>query len=115
MSIVEQLTDYNDKIMKELEELIAKNKQQQEALTVKKKNLANLKVQLNAKKARIEATNDGYKDGYKDGLEKIQEELEYRILGKSDIDNGIISDDTFGICNCELCSFLHIARNACRL
>lgn len=58
MSIVEQLTDYNDKIMKELEELIAKNKQQQEALTVKKKNLANLKVQLNAKKARIEADSE---------------------------------------------------------
>ena len=58
MSIVEQLTDYNDKIMRELEELIAKNKQQQEALSAKKRNLGNLKIQLNAKKARIEADSD---------------------------------------------------------
>lgn len=58
MSIVEQLTDYNDKIMKELEELIEKNKSQQKEMTKKKENLSSLSVQLKAQKARIEADSD---------------------------------------------------------
>ena len=55
MSIVEQLTDYNDKIMKELEELIAKNKEQQQQLSKKKIELNKLNTQLEKQKARIEA------------------------------------------------------------
>ncbi len=55
MSIVEQLTDYNDKIMKELSELIEKNKSQQQELKKKKESLKKLEVQLESEKARIEA------------------------------------------------------------
>lgn len=58
MSIVEQLTDYNDKIMKELEELIEKNKQQQQNLEKKKESLGSLKVSLKAQQAKIEADSD---------------------------------------------------------
>ncbi len=57
MSIVEQLTDYNDKIMRELEELIEKNKNQQKQLATKKKNLEATRVQLKAQQAKIEANS----------------------------------------------------------
>lgn len=55
MSIVEQLTDYNDRIMKELEELIEKNKKQQVQLKEKKASLAKLSEQSEAEKRRIQA------------------------------------------------------------
>lgn len=55
MSIVEQLTDYNDKVMKELAELIEKNKQQQQELEKKKESLSTLKVNLKSQQAKIEA------------------------------------------------------------
>ncbi|MDO5393461.1 MAG: peptidoglycan DD-metalloendopeptidase family protein [Mycoplasmatota bacterium] len=61
MSIVEQLTDYNDKIMKELSELIEKNKTQQQELTKKKEELKKLGVQLESEKARIEADSKSIK------------------------------------------------------
>ncbi|MBQ8848212.1 MAG: hypothetical protein IJ003_04640 [Candidatus Gastranaerophilales bacterium] len=56
----EILTSANENSKKEAQDLIEHSKEDIE-------------------KARIEATNDGYKDGYKDGLEKIQEELEEKI------------------------------------
>lgn len=58
MSIVEQLTDYNDKLMDELEALIEKNKKQQKELEQKKKGLTTLKSQLRSEQARIEADSD---------------------------------------------------------
>lgn len=54
MSVVEQLTEYNENIMKELEELIEKNKQQQEKLSNKKKELKTLEENLESEKERIE-------------------------------------------------------------
>ena len=55
MSIVEQLTEYNDKIMKELEELIKKNEQQQKQLAQKKIDLKELQESLEKEKERINA------------------------------------------------------------
>lgn len=53
LAVVEQLTDYNDKIMKELEELIEANSQKQKELATKKEELKTLKDSLEAEKARI--------------------------------------------------------------
>lgn len=55
MSIVEQLTEYNDKIMKELEDLIKKNEQQQKQLAQKKIDLKELQESLEKEKERINA------------------------------------------------------------
>ena len=55
MSVVEQLTDYNDKIMKELKALIEKNKQQQKELNAKKEELKKLQKELESEKERINA------------------------------------------------------------
>lgn len=62
MSIVEQLTDYNDKIMKELAELIEKNKAQQVELTKKKEELKKLEAELESEKARIEADSQSIRE-----------------------------------------------------
>ena len=58
MSIVEQLTEYNDNLMKELEELIEKNKKQQKELEKKRENLNTLKTQLRSEQARVEADSN---------------------------------------------------------
>ena len=63
MSIVEQLTEYNDNLMKELEALIAKNKKQQENLTAKKKQLEKSKNELINQKLRIDADSAALKAG----------------------------------------------------
>ena len=55
MSIVEQLTDYNDKVMRELEALIKKNEQQQKDLAKKEEELKKLKTELESEKERINA------------------------------------------------------------
>lgn len=58
MSIVEQLTDYNDKLMKELKDLIKKNEQKQEELKAKQENLKKLKEQLKEEKQKIEIESE---------------------------------------------------------
>lgn len=58
MSIVEQLTEYNDNLMDELEALIEKNKNQQRELEKKKADLNTLKVELKSQQARIEADSN---------------------------------------------------------
>lgn len=55
LSVVEQLTEYNEKIMKELEELIKKNQATQEELRKKEEELKGLKQELKKEQARIEA------------------------------------------------------------
>lgn len=57
MSVVEQLTEYNDNIMKELEDLIEKNKQQQKSLTEKKVSLKKLQEELKSESEKIEDEN----------------------------------------------------------
>lgn len=53
ISIVEQLTEYNDRVTKELKELIRQNRIKQEELRVKKEELKELKVQLNEQARKI--------------------------------------------------------------
>lgn len=85
LSIVEQLTEYNDKIMKELEELIKKNQATQKELEEKQKELNNLKQELKNEQARIEADSAHIKES----MPSIQEQINaardsvkyYRSLG----------------------------------
>ena len=62
MSVVEQLTDYNDKIMKELEALIEKNKAQQQQLKEKKSQLTKLSEDSEKQKKRIQADSASLRD-----------------------------------------------------
>lgn len=54
LSVVEQLTEYNDNLIKELEELIEKNKAQQKELAQKKVELNSLKANLENERSKIE-------------------------------------------------------------
>ena len=54
LSVVEQLTEYNDNLIKELEELIEKNKAQQKELSQKKVELNSLKESLENERSKIE-------------------------------------------------------------
>ena len=71
LSIVEQLTEYNNKIMKELEELIKKNQARQKELEEKEKELNELKQQLKAEQARIEADSAHIRES----MPSIQEQI----------------------------------------
>ena len=62
MSIVEQLTEYNDKIMKELQELIEENIKRKQELKKKQEELKSLKEKLESEKARIEADTQTIKE-----------------------------------------------------
>lgn len=53
MSIVEQLTDYNDKVMKELKELIRVNQERQKELEQKEEELKGLKEELQAQAKKV--------------------------------------------------------------
>ncbi len=53
MSIVEQLTDYNDKVMKELKEIIRQNEIKQKELEQKKVELKELEKQLHEQASQI--------------------------------------------------------------
>lgn len=53
ISIVEQLTEYNDKVTKELKELIRQNKIKQEELRAKEEELKALKVKLNEQARKV--------------------------------------------------------------
>lgn len=63
MSVVEQLTEYNDNVMKELEALIEKNKKQQTELSEKNKELNNLEKSLESEKERIESDSASIRVG----------------------------------------------------
>lgn len=61
-SIVEQLTEYNNQIMKELEELIKNNQIKQNEQTAKKKELKSMEDQLESEKERINADSKSVKE-----------------------------------------------------
>lgn len=63
MSVVEQLTEYNNKIMEELQQLIEENDAKKEKLSAKKKELASLKSQLESEKEKIEADSANIQAG----------------------------------------------------
>ena len=54
LSIVEQLTDYNDKVMKELKELIRINKEKEEELKAKQVELNGLREQMNKEARKVQ-------------------------------------------------------------
>ena len=59
MSVAEQLTDYNDRIMKELKQLIETNKKKKAELNKKQEELTELKQKLESEKERIEQEVSG--------------------------------------------------------
>lgn len=80
ISIVEQLTEYNDNVMKELDELIKKNQEKQQELEEKKEELANLKKDLEDKQSRIELDNASIKagmPGLEEQLKSAKSQLSY--------------------------------------
>lgn len=79
LSVIEQLTDYNDKIMKELDALIEKNKKQQEELTEKQKNLKKMKNELIDEKLKLDADSAALKAG----MPGIEEQIK---AAKSQVD-----------------------------
>lgn len=80
MSIVEQLTEYNDKIMKELDELIKKNEKQKQELQEKEKQLESLKSELESEKERINADTKSIKEtmpGVEDQIKAAKSNVSY--------------------------------------
>lgn len=80
MSVVEQLTEYNDKVMNELDELIAKNKQQQKDLTTKQKQQQDLQKELESERERINADTQALKDAMpaiQEQIDSAKENVEY--------------------------------------
>ena len=71
LSIVEQLTEYNDKIMRELEELIKRNQAAQQQLNAKTEELKALKADLKKEQARIEADSAAIKES----MPSIEEQI----------------------------------------
>lgn len=80
ISVIEQLTDYNDKIMKELEMLIEKNKKQQEELIKKQEDLENMKNSLIEEKMRLDADSAAIKagmPGIEEQIKAARSQVEY--------------------------------------
>lgn len=71
MSVVEQLTEYNDQVMKELKALITKNEKQKQSLAQKKTELDALKKSLQSEKERIDADTAAIKAG----MPSLEEQL----------------------------------------
>lgn len=61
-SVVEQLTDYNRQIMKELEDLIKKNEDKQRELSAKKQELKQMEDELESEKERINADSKSVRE-----------------------------------------------------
>lgn len=80
MSIVEQLTEYNNNLMKELDELIKKNQQRQQELTEKENQLKDLKKELEEKQSHLELDIANIKAGMpsiEEQLKSAKEQLKY--------------------------------------
>lgn len=97
LSIVEQLTDYNDRVMKELKALIKKNQQQQKALEDKKVELNKLTEQMREQAKKVQGdinSMEGLVPNIKGQLSYYQERVAYykRIGCKSTDRIGIDCD-----------------------
>lgn len=80
MSIVEQLTDYNDKITKELEELIKKSEKQQKELKEKQEQLTELNKKLAEEASKVQgniSSMEGTVPNIKGQLSYYQRRVEY--------------------------------------
>ncbi|MBQ6135315.1 MAG: peptidoglycan DD-metalloendopeptidase family protein [Bacilli bacterium] len=88
LSVVEQLTEYNDKIMKELEELIRQNQIKQAELVKKEEELNKLRKSLESEIARIEIDSAAIKEtlpSVQDQIKSAKESVTYyKNLGCGD-------------------------------
>ena len=73
MSVVEQLTEYNDQLMKELQQLIEENKKKQEQLKKKQEELEGLKAELKDQQERINADSKVIRESMPSIEEQIKE------------------------------------------
>ncbi len=98
MSIVEQLTEYNDKVMKELQALIEANKQKQQELQKKQEELKELNKKLAEESNKVQGNitaMEGLVPNIKGQLSYYQQRVEYY---KS---VGCTSDDEIGV-DCDV-------------
>ncbi len=80
MSIVEQLTEYNDKVMKELNALIEQNKEKQKQLEQKKQELNSLQSELKSEREKINADTQAVRDtmpSIQEQIKAAKENIEY--------------------------------------
>ncbi len=95
MSVVEQLTEYNDQVMKDLKALIEKNNQQKADLSKKKTDLDSLKKSLQSEKERIDADTSKIKAG----MPSLEEQIK---SAKAQVDylkaEGCYSNETADAC-----------------
>ena len=78
MSIIEQLTEYNDKIMKELQQLIDDNNKKKEEQNKKKTELNKLEQSLESEKERINADSKSIKEtmpGIEDQIKAAKQQI----------------------------------------
>lgn len=85
LSIVEQLTDYNDKIMKELKELIRQNQLKQEELRQKQEELKDLREQMKKEARRVKgniSSMEGMVPNLQGQLSEYQDKVNfYKSIG----------------------------------
>lgn len=94
MSVAEQLTEYNDNVMKELKRLIEENEKKKIELTKKQEELKELKKNLEKEKERIEEEVSGVEGtvpSTKGQIALYQQRVDY-YKGK-----GCKSDDVIGV------------------
>ena len=98
MSVAEQLTEYNDKVMKELRRLIEENNKKKAELAKKEEELKELKKKLESEKERIEQEVSGVEGtvpSTKGQIALYQQRVDY-YRGK-----GCKSNDTIGV-DCDI-------------
>lgn len=94
ISVVEQLTEYNQKVVKELNELISQNKVKKAELAKKNQELSDLKSKLESEKARIEQDiekTEGTLPSTKDQIAQYQTLVNYYK------NKGCKSNDVIGV------------------
>ncbi len=80
LSVVEQLTEYNNKVMKELEELIKRNQEKQKELQKKEEDLKTLRKSLENEIAKIEIDSAAIKEtlpNVEDQIKSARESVTY--------------------------------------
>lgn len=98
MSVAEQLTEYNDKVMKELKQLIEENTRKKAELAEKEEELKTLKQKLEAEKERIEAEVSGVEGTVPSTKGQIQQYQKMVDYYKS---KGCKSNDVIGV-TCDI-------------
>ncbi len=80
VSIVEQLTDYNDKLMSDLKEIVAENEKQKKSLEKKQSEIKVKEVSLNEEKEKIEEDTKSIEEtmpGVEQQIKEAQANVEY--------------------------------------